>query len=244
MKINYYRIFDNMENEWIKGVEGKNLKFKRETLLNYAANRWALNKAASVDAVMSLIRKCAPKTFEDWENYYFEHAKQKKKTGIKIDRGYIADLGRRLFTDLSKDVRSELDSIKEDECIDYMYNLVLNRTFEGYESEIQIINDELQQMLGIEIKPASDEWDRIYNVDYYIEVRGKYIGLQIKPIESGVSLNDYQWYEMHEKAHKEFKEKFGGAVFFVFSVKSDLKKIVYNKEVIDEIKAEIERLGE
>lgn len=232
-----------MEKEWIKGVEGKNLKFKREALLNYATNRWALNKAASVDAVMSLIRKCAPKTFEDWEKYYFEHAKQKKKEGIKIDRGYIADLGRRLFTDLSKDVRSELDSIKEEECIDYMYNLVLSRTFEGYESEIQIINDELQKILGIEIKPASDEWDRIYNVDYYIEVGGKYIGLQIKPIESGVSLNDYQWYEMHEKAHKEFKEKFGGAVFFVFSVKSDKKKVVHNKEVIDEIKAEIGRLG-
>lgn len=231
-----------MEKEWIKGVEGENLKFKRETLLNYAANRWALNKAASVDVVMSLIRKCAPKTFEDWEKYYFENAKQKKKDGKKIDRGYIADLGRRLFTDLSKDVKSELDSIKEEECIDYMYNLVLNRTFEGYESEIQIINDELQKILEIEIKPASDEWDRTYNVDYFIEVRGKYIGLQIKPIESGVSLNDYQWYEMHEKAHKQFKEKFGGAVFFVFSVKSDKKKVVHNKEVIDEIKAEIERL--
>jgi len=231
-----------MEKEWIKGAEGKNLKFKRETLLNYAANRWALNKAASVDAVMALIRKCAPKTFEEWEKYYFEHAIQKKKNGLKIDRGYIADLGRRLFTDLSKDIRSELESIQEEECIDYMYNLVLNRTFEGYESEIQIINDELRKILGIEIKPASDEWDRTYNVDYYIEVGGKYIGLQIKPIESGVSLNDYQWYEMHEMAHKEFKEKFGGAVFFVFSVKSDKKKVVHNKEVIDEIKAEIERL--
>ncbi len=232
-----------MEKEWIKGAEGKNLKFKRETLLNYAANRWALNKAASVDAVMSLVRKCAPKTFEDWETYYFEHAKQKKKGGIKIDRDYITDLGRRLFTDLSKDVRSELESIKEEECIDYMYNLVLNRTFEGYESEIQIIYDELQNLLGIEIKPAPDEWDRTFNVDYYIKVGENYIGLQIKPIESGVSLNDYQWYEMHEKAHKKFKEKFGGAVFFVFSVKSDKKKVNYNKEVINEIKAEIERFG-
>lgn len=109
-------------------------------------------------------------------------------------------------------------------------------------SEIQIINDELQKILGVEIKPAPDEWDRRYNVDYYIEVGGNYIGLQIKPIESGISLNDYQWYEMHEKAHKEFIEKFGGAVFFVFSVKSEDKKVIHNKEVIDEIKAETERL--
>jgi hypothetical protein len=48
-----------------------------------------------------------------------------------------------------------------------------------------------------------------------IEVGGKFIGLQIKPVESGVSLNDDHWYEMHEKAHKE---------------------------IIDEIKAEIEPL--
>jgi hypothetical protein len=102
--------------------------------------------------------------------------------------------------------------------------------------------DELKKILGIEIKPASDEWDRTYNVDYYIEVGDKFIGLQIKPIESGFSLNDYQWYEMHEKAHKEFKKKYGGAVLFVYSVKSDKKKVIHNKEIIDEIKAEIERL--
>lgn len=37
-----------MPNEWVSGREGKNLKFKRETLLNYAMNRWGLNKASSV----------------------------------------------------------------------------------------------------------------------------------------------------------------------------------------------------
>ena len=77
-----------------------------------------------------------------------------------------------------------------------MYNLVLNRTYEGYDTEIQLIYNELQDILNIEINPASDEWDRIFNVDYFIEVNGKYIGLQIKPIESGKSLNDYQWYEI------------------------------------------------
>jgi len=232
-----------MDKEWIKGTEGKNLKFKRETLLNYAANRWALNKAASVDAVSALIRKCAPKSFEEWEEYYFNNAKQKKKNGKKIDRTYIENLGKRLLSALSTDVHAELDSIKkEEECTDYMFNLVLNRTYEGYRSEIQVIYDELQKVLGIEIKPASDEWDRLYNVDYYIEVGDKYIGLQIKPIESGKSLNDYQWDTMHEIAHKKFKEEFGGAVFFVFSVKSGDKKVIHNKEIIDEINAEIKRL--
>ncbi len=37
-----------MDKEWILGSEGRNLKFKRETLLNYGMNRWGLNKAQSV----------------------------------------------------------------------------------------------------------------------------------------------------------------------------------------------------
>ena len=232
----------NQEAEWIKGKEGINSKYKRETLLNYAANRWGLNKKTSVDAVSHLIRKSSPKNFEDWETYYFENAKQKKKNGIKIDREYINKLGEKLFQKLSTVVRSELDSITEKECIDYMYNLVLNRTYEGYDGEIQTMYGELQDILNIQINPSSDEWDRIYNVDYYIKVNGKYIGLQIKPIESGISLNDYQWYAMHENAHKRFKDEFGGSVFFIYSVKSGNKKVISNKEVIDEIRAEIEKL--
>lgn len=35
-----------IEKEWIKGIEGRNLKFKRERLLNDAMNRWGLNKYA------------------------------------------------------------------------------------------------------------------------------------------------------------------------------------------------------
>ena len=35
-----------MPKEWILGNEGENLKFKRETLLNYGMNRWGLNKGS------------------------------------------------------------------------------------------------------------------------------------------------------------------------------------------------------
>ena len=231
-----------MTKEWIKGTDGKNLKFKRETLLNYVANRWTLNKAHSVDGVVALIRHCAPKTFEEWEKYYFEKAKQKKKDGKKIDRQYIINLGKKLFLELSTTVKSELNSINEEECIDYMYNLVINRTYEGYKSEIETIYGELQKTLGVEIKEAPDEWDRTYNVDYYIEINGKYIGLQIKPISSGIPLNHYQWASIFEQTHKKFTDKYGGKVFFIFSVKSGDKKVIQNKEIVDEIKKEIQIL--
>lgn len=72
-----------MAKEWISGKEGKNLKFKRETLLNYGMNRWGLNKAASVGPTSELIRRCAPKSFEDWEDFYFSNAEQKNVTELK-----------------------------------------------------------------------------------------------------------------------------------------------------------------
>lgn len=232
-----------MTKDWIAGNEGRNLKFKREALLNYGMNRWALNKASSVGPTSELIRKCGPKTFDDWEAYYFENAKQKKRDGAKITRAYITDLGRRLYVKLSEVVQNELESIEEQECIDYAYNLVLNRTYEGYRSEVDTIYGQLEKRLDVKIHPAPDEWDRTYNIDFYIKVGDKFIGLQIKPISSGIALDQYQWDKMHEVNHKKFEEKFGGKVFFVYSVKSSgKKKVIYNPEVIDEIKKEIDRL--
>ncbi len=70
-----------MPKEWISGSEGKNLKFKRETLLNYGMNRWGLNKAASVGPISELIRQCAPDTFEDWEDFYLIMLRKKNVMG-------------------------------------------------------------------------------------------------------------------------------------------------------------------
>jgi len=233
-----------MANEWINGSEGKNLKFKRETLLNYGMNRWGLNKAHSVGPTSELIRKCAPGTFEEWEKFYFENAVQKKRGGLKITREYIKGLGQTLYVKLSEIVQSELDSIAEEECCDYAYNLVINRTFEGYLSEIDTIYGQLESAINHKVEPAPDEWDRSYSVDFFIKVKEKYIGIQIKPIASGQALNQYQWIEMHRKNHEKFENEFGGKVFFIYSIKgSSGKKRIYNVEVIENIQSEIARLN-
>ncbi len=232
-----------MTKEWINGQEGHNLKFKREALLNYGMNRWGLNKAQSVGPTSELIRKCAPESFDDWERFYFENALQKKKNGNQITKEYIKELEHALYLKLSEKVRVELLSITEEECIDYVYNLVLNRTYEGYISEIDTIYGQLESILGIKIESAPDKWDRSYGVDFFIKVNEKYIGLQIKPVSSGQSVNQYQWLEMNQRNHQKFQNEFGGKVFFVFSLKSPgKKKKIYNTEVIEEIKREIERL--
>ena len=60
-----------MAKEYISGTDGYNLKFKRETLLNYGMNRWGLNKAHSVGSTSELIRTCAPSKYEEWQHFYF-----------------------------------------------------------------------------------------------------------------------------------------------------------------------------
>ena len=72
---------------------------------------------------------------KEWEDFYFKNAKQKKKDGIRISRDYITGLGQTLYIKISEVVQSELESITEDECIDYAFNLVLNRTYESKKKE-------------------------------------------------------------------------------------------------------------
>lgn len=232
-----------MAKEYISGTDGYNLKFKRETLLNYGMNRWGLNKAHSVGSTSELIRTCAPSKYEEWEHFYFTQAKQKKKDGLPITREYIAGLGQTLYIKLSEVVQHELEQITEEECIDYAYNLVLNRTYEGYKTEIETIYGQLEGAIGQKIQPAPDNWDRTYSVDFFVKLNDKHIGIQIKPIASGQALNQYQWIEMHRKNHERFEKEFGGKVFFVFSTKSSSgTKKIYNTEVIDQIITEIKRL--
>jgi len=205
-------------------------------------NHWGLNKAYSVDGTSELIRKCSPKSFVEWDDYYFKNAKQKKKNGIKITREYISELGRKLYIKLTEVVQNELESITEEECIDYAYNLVLNRTYEGYLGEIQTIYGQLEKIIDVKIQPAPDIWDRTFNVDFYIQVNEKYIGLQIKPLSFGTTFDQYKWDEIQEITHKKFTKKFGGKVFYIFSIKKGNKKVIDNFDVITDIQQEIKRL--
>lgn len=110
-------------------------------------------------------------------------------------------------------------------------------------TEIQTVYGQLQKILGVQIQAAPDEWDRLFNVDFFIQVKDKYIGLQIKPINAGIQLPEiFKEYALQEKTHQKFTEVFGGKVFYLFSANVGEKKEIQNKEVIDEINTEIKRL--
>ena len=206
----------------------------KEWILNSATNRFQMNFKRNVGAVSEEIRKCAPKTIKDWEGYYFENVKSKE---------HIIDLGKKLYIKITEVIASEVVAITEEDCIAYIFDLVIKRTFDGYMTERATIYGQLQEILGVKIEPASDEWDRLFNVDFFIKLNEKYIGLQIKPA-GGVShiSQIFKERQLQEKTHQKFTEKYGGKVFYVISIKEGDKKKIHNTEVIDEIKEEIERL--
>ena len=149
----------------------------------------------------------------------------------------------RIFTiKITERISAEVEDITEENCIGHVYKRAIGRTYDGYQSEIRTIYGQLQQALGVKVEPALDEWDRRYNVDFFIEINGKYIGLRIKPTTFKHTFEDYKWKEMQEISHRKFQEKFGGKVFTVFSVKEGKKKVIHNPKVIEEIRKEIERL--
>ena len=122
-----------------------------------------MNKAYSVGSTSELITVCAPKTFDEWEDFYFNNAQQKKKNGVRITRDYITGLGQTLYIKISEVVQSELESITEDECVDYAYNLVLNRTYEGYKAEIDTIYGQLESIVNRKIEPAQGNCIKIWH---------------------------------------------------------------------------------
>jgi len=211
----------------------------KEWILNSAMNRFQLNFKRNVGPTSESIRKCAPRSLNEWKDYYFKNVRP---------REHIEELGKKLYVKITEVIQSEVEEITEEDCINYMFQMVINRTFDGYITEIKTIYGQLQVELqneypDIKIEPAPDEWDRLYNVDFFILINGKYIGIQIKPAGNSLQLSQiFKEKNIQEKTHISFSKKFGGKVFYIYSNKDGKKKVIANYEVVDEIRKEIERL--
>ena len=206
----------------------------KEWILNSATNRFQLNFKRNVGATSEAIRKCSPKSLDEWQEYYFSNVK---------DEEHIIDLGKKLFVKITEVLVSEINEITEEDCINYIKELIIDRTYDGYVREIKTVYEQLQEILKVKISPAPDEWDRLFNVDFFIEINGKFIGLQIKPVSHVSSIPEiFKEKGIQHKSHVDFTKKFGGKVFYLYSCKAGDKKIIVNTEVLNEIKDEIERL--
>jgi len=206
----------------------------KEWILNSAMNRFQLNFKRNVGPTSESIRQCAPKTIDEWREYNFKNVRSKE---------HIESLGRKLYIKITEVIQAEVEEITEHDCIDYILQLVINRTFDGYMTEIKTIYGQLEKALGLKIEPAPDEWDRRYNVDFFIKIKDNFIGLQIKPVHQGIQLSQiFKEKELQQVTHEKFTKEFGGKVFYIYSSKLGDKKVIRNTEVIEEIRQEVERL--
>ena len=69
---------------------------KKERVLNYACQTYQLSRPNKVGAVMALIRECQPKTYDEWQTWYFQNAQTTGKTPTKITVDSLKELGERL----------------------------------------------------------------------------------------------------------------------------------------------------
>lgn len=216
---------------------------KKERVLNYACQTYQLSRPNKVGAVMALIRECQPNSIEEWEHWYFINAYTSGRRSTKITTESLRELGERLYAKITEIVIPEWESafreLTEQDCIDYIYNLTINRTYDGYLREKSVINDGLAKLFpNIEFEESDPELDHAGDVDYVAKVGNAFIGIQIKPITASANFGSYSLTERMKASFESFKEQYGGNVFVVFSLDGEIA----NKEVIQQISNEIQRL--
>lgn len=217
---------------------------KKEFLLNYANRRWGLTKTAKVGEVMALIRECQPKSYDEWEAWYFFYAKTNTKEPVKITQKTLKELGERLYIKLKEivvpDIKQAINTTTLDDCVEYIFNLTLRRTFDGFIDEKSTVIDSLtKRFKNVKFVESDSEWDHAGDVDFlgWID-KNKAIGIQIKPVTANANLGNYSVTTRMEKNFQRFKEQHKGKVFIVYSKNNELA----DRKILIKMDQEIKRL--
>lgn len=216
---------------------------KKEKVLNYACQTYQLSRPNKVGAVMALIRECQPKTIEEWEKWYFENAYTDGKNTFKVTEESMNDLGTRLHDKIIEVVIPEWQeafrNLTLQDCIDYIRNLTINRTFDGYIREKSVVNHGLAKIYpSVKFEESPSELDHAGDIDYLGYVGENAFGIQIKPVAAKSNFGNYSISERMKNSFQDFEDDYGGKVFIVFSLDGEIA----NKDILPQIETEIERL--
>ena len=229
-----------------ENIKKYSLEFgKKEKVLNYACQTYQLSRPNKVGAVMALIRECQPQTFEQWETWYFENAITEGKNSFRVTKESLTELGERLYAKITEVVIPEwteaFRNLTKEDCVNYIYNLTINRTYDGYLREKSVVNDSLaKQFPNLIFEESTPELDHAGDIDYIAKIGEKAIGIQIKPITAKANFGSYSLTERMKASFNDFQEQFGGKVFVIFSLDGEIA----NKEVIEKIQKEVEKIQE
>lgn len=216
---------------------------KKEKVLNYACQTYQLSRPNKVGTVMALIRECQPKSIAEWEAWYFENAITSGAKPCKVTKESLAELGERLYVKIKEIVIPEwteaFNQLSMQDCIDYIYNLTINRTYDGFLREKSVIEDNIAKRFpDVSFVESDPELDHAGDIDYLGWVGDKAFGIQIKPVTAQANFGNYSATERMQASFHDFKDKHGGNVFIVFSIDDRIK----NEEVVEQIAKEIVRL--
>ena len=169
---------------------------KKEKVLNYACQTYQLSRPNKVGAVMALIRECQPKTMAEWKKWYFEKAYTENKKPIKITPEILKELGERLYEKITEVVIPEwqaaFNELTLQDCADYIYNLTVNRTYDGFMREKSVVNDGLAEHFPeVKFIESEADLDHAGDIDYLGFVGERAFGIQIKPITAKANFGNY-----------------------------------------------------
>ena len=217
---------------------------KKEKVLNYACQTYQLSRPNKVGTVMSLIRECQPESIQEWEKWYLENAHTDGKNSVKVTKDVLRELGERLYVKIKEIVIPEwqeaFNQLTLQDCVDYIYNLTINRTYDGFNREISVVTGTLaKEFPEVKFVESEPELDHAGDIDYLGWIGDKAFGIQIKPVTAKASFGNYSPTERMKASFREFEKKYGGKVFIIFSVDDEIK----NKEILKEVQDEIKRLS-
>jgi len=192
-----------------------------EKLLNYYFNIGKYNHPENIGFVMNSIRQCKPLTISEWEIYYFSNVKTFE---------HIESLVRSMHEDIPKNY-----GVSYEECLDYFLDVLIRRTFEGYNKEnqaLQILRSEISTL----VNESPKEWDGEYFIDFYVYGRNdKLIGIQLKPVT--FFYGGYNRKVNIDQKLKSFRQDFDALTFTIHYKKSENNEIIIvNYEILDEIR--------
>lgn len=214
--------------------------FRHEFLLNSVNARGASFTAKhKVGPTSHLINSSSPLSYNDWVEYYFENAIEEKIGGKKVTVERFFELGlglkermRRIFEESMKE---KMLDIPDKVFAAFVYNLTINRTWDGYIGEKEVENL-LEEHLKFKVID-SKEFENKYLVDKHINIGLYKIGFQVKPDSF---FNDHLIKTAHEVKHRAFENEYGGKVFFVYY--NPQTGIINSNELIQSVNLEILRL--
>ncbi len=153
------------------------------------------------------------------------------------------ELGIRLHDKITEVVIPEWQeafrSLTLQDCIDYIHNLTINRTFDGYIREKSVVNDGLAKVFpSVKFEESPSELDHAGDIDYLGYVGDKAFGIQIKPATAKSNFGNYSVSERMKASFQDFEADYGGKVFIIFSLDGE----VANENILKDVEKEIEKL--